>query len=173
MSAPSPFLTSFLSTSISSSSDVSTNSITLTKTCSEDPPTIHTLTACLHRIHAMEATMSKEQSELLIEALGLVDLLKENQLRQMPYSVRQRALILWQSSLSCSSSSGGLSSDDFVLLFGRCFNLSMNIKILNQCHYADHQIATRLLTDFQVISAGIRAKLHELQCNESLALLSL
>jgi hypothetical protein len=114
--------------------------------------TIHSLTECLHRIHALEG--SANQSALVMEALGLVELLKENQLKAMPLSVQQRALKL----SDCQRRQE--SCTEFAFLFGRCFNLSMNAKIMNQCNHSDANIATRLLTDFQVLTSSLNAKLH-------------
>jgi len=136
------------------------------------PPTIQTLTECLHRIHALEKdddpiTQNNLQNSLL-EALGLVQLLRSNQLEEMPFNVRKRAVD------SVEENNDDLlgQQTELVFLFGRCFNLSMNIKILNQCNYADPNIASRLMIDFNVIDASLQLKLMHYQCN-SLDLMSL
>jgi len=138
------------------------------------PPTIQTLTECLHRIHALEKDdnySSHHQNNLqnsLLEALGLVQLLKKNQLEEMPFSVRKRAA----DSIEKNEENIIGQQTELVFLFGRCFNLSMNIKILNQCNYADPNIASRLMIDFHVIDSSLQTKLMHYQCN-SLDLMSL
>merc|ERR1712186_322420 len=126
--------------------------------------TIHTLTECLHRIHALEKDNNNLQNSLL-EALGLVQLLKQNQLEEMPFNVRKSALDSVQKEEIEEKT-------ELVFLFGRCFNMSMNIKILNQCNYADPNIASRLMIDFNVIDSSLQSKLMHYQCN-SLDLMSL
>jgi len=138
------------------------------------PPTIQTLTECLHRIHALEKDdnySSHNQINLqnsLLEALGLVQLLKKNQLEEMPFSVRKRAV----DSVERNQENFIGQQTELVFLFGRCFNLSMNIKILNQCNYADPTIASRLMIDFHVIDSSLQTKLMHYQC-DSLDLMSL
>jgi len=140
------------------------------------PPTIQTLTECLHRIHALEKDSddnysSHNQNNLqnsLLEALGLVQLLKKNQLEEMPFSVRKRAV----DSVERNQENFIGQQTELVFLFGRCFNLSMNIKILNQCNYADPTIASRLMIDFHVIDSSLQTKLMHYQC-DSLDLMSL
>ena len=128
------------------------------------PPTIHTLTECLHRIHALEKDNNNLQNSLL-EALGLVQLLKQNQLEEMPFNVRKSALDSVQKEQIQEKT-------ELVFLFGRCFNMSMNIKILNQCNYADPNIASRIMIDFHAIDSSLQTKLMHYQCN-SLDLMSL
>ena len=150
------------STSLSSSSRSS--SVTSISSSDSTAPSIQSLTECLHRIHA-----SKDfQSDLLLEALGMVELLKQNQLSEMPFSVKQRALKLLESNQQMAVPQNA----EVAFLFGRCFNLSMNAKIMVQCNYADPNIATRVLTDLEVIASSLRAKLNDREL-QSFALLSL
>ena len=134
------------------------------------PPTIQTLTECLHRIHALEKDdNSVNLQNSLLEALGLVQLLKQNQLEEMPLYVRKNAIDSVQR--EAENSIMGQHSE-LVFLFGRCFNLSMNIKILNQCNYADPNIASRIMIDFHAIDSSLQTKLMHYQCN-SINLMSL
>ena len=134
------------------------------------PPTIQTLTECLHRIHALEKDdNSTNLQNSLLEALGLVQLLKQNQLEEMPLYVRKNALDSVQR--EAENSIMGQQSE-LIFLFGRCFNLSMNIKILNQCNYADPNIASRIMIDFHAIDSSLQTKLMHYQCN-SINLMSL
>ena len=105
----------------------------------------------------------------LLEALGLVQLLKQNQLEEMPLYVRKNAIDSVQR--EAENSIMGQQSE-LIFLFGRCFNLSMNIKILNQCNYADPNIASRIMIDFHVIDSSLQTKLMHYQCN-SINLMSL
>lgn len=136
----------------------------VTSSSSLDRADIHSLTECLHRIHALEGSPS--QSALVMEALGLLQLLKENQLKAMPLSVQQRALKL----SDCQRRQNQETCTEFAFLFGRCFNLSMNAKIMNQCNHSDATIATRLLTDFEAIASSLNAKLQHTYCDTLAAL---
>jgi len=133
------------------------------------PPTIQTLTECLHRIHALEKDdNSQNLQNSLLEALGLLQLLKQNELEEMPSGVRKYAL----DSVQREENSIDQQQTELVFLFGRCFNLSMNIKILNQCNYADPNIASRVMIDFYAINSSLQSKLMGYQCN-SINLMSL
>jgi len=52
---------------------------------------------------------------------------------------------------------------DYPSLYGRCFNLSLNMKILSQSQYSNPQAGSRVLSDleilenslFQISSAGL------------------
>merc|ERR1712223_1557180 len=145
-------------TSSTNSSEMSDDSLDAEGVEIKDvPPTIHTLTECLHRIHALEKDNNNLQNSLL-EALGLVQLLKQNQLEEMPFNVRKSALDSVQKEEIEEKT-------ELVFLFGRCFNMSMNIKILNQCNYADPNIASRLLIDFQILASSLQSKLINYQCH--------
>merc|ERR1712223_1428915 len=73
-------------TSSTNSSEMSDDALEAEGVEIKVPPTINTLTECLHRIHALEKDNNNLQNSLL-EALGLVQLLKQNQLEEMPFNV--------------------------------------------------------------------------------------
>jgi hypothetical protein len=85
----------------------------------------------------------------------------------MPGVVRRRAQKC--SSVSPSPSINGISSDsELPLLLGRCFNLSVNLKILRQCNFADPAIGCRVFVDFDVLENYLRRKVKE--CEVSLGI---
>lgn len=54
------------------------------------------------------------------------------------------------------------SEDDLLpLLLGRCFNLSLNLKILHQCSYCDFAIGGRVFSDFKILEDHLKARLTE------------
>ena len=53
------------------------------------------------------------------------------------------------------------SDDELPLLLGRCFNLSVNLKILRQCNFADPAIGCRVFVDFDVLENYLRKKVQE------------
>merc|ERR1712079_909643 len=94
------------------------------------------------------------------ESLNAVDRLRGDVTQHMPAVVRRRAQKC--SSVSPSPSINGLSQDDELpLLLGRCFNLSVNMKILRQCNYADPAIGCRVFVDFDVLENYLRRKILE------------
>jgi len=94
------------------------------------------------------------------ETLSVVDGLRDNISEHMPAVVRRRAKKC--SSVSPSPSINGLSSDDELpLLLGRCFNLSVNLKILRQCNFNDPAIGCRVFVDFDVLENYLRRKVQE------------
>jgi hypothetical protein len=106
-----------------------------------------------------------ERLEMSKETLSVVDNLRANISEHMPGVVRRRAHKC--SSVSPSPSINGLSTDDELpLLLGRCFNLSVNLKILRQCNFGDPAIACRVFVDFDVLENYLRQKVQE--CETSL-----
>ena len=94
------------------------------------------------------------------ESLNAVDRLRGDITQHMPGVVRRRANQC--SSVSPSPSINGLSQDDELpLLLGRCFNLSVNMKILRQCNYADPAIGCRVFVDFDVLENYLHRKIKE------------
>merc|ERR1711920_49698 len=92
--------------------------------------------------------------------LSVVDGLRDNISEHMPGVVRRRAQKC--SSVSPSPSINGLSqNDELPLLLGRCFNLSVNMKILRQCNYADPAIGCRVFVDFDVLENYLRRKIQD------------
>lgn len=101
-----------------------------------------------------------ERLHMSKQTLAVVDNLRENISEHMPGVVRRRAQKC--SSVSPSPSINGLSTDDeFPLLLGRCFNLSVNLKILRQCNFGDPAIACRVFVDFDVLENYLRRKVQE------------
>merc|ERR1712018_1018107 len=94
------------------------------------------------------------------ESLNAVDRLRGDITQHMPGVVRRRANQC--SSVSPSPSINGLSQDDELpLLLGRCSNLSVNMKILRQCNYADPAIGCRVFVDFDVLENYLHRKILE------------
>ena len=101
-----------------------------------------------------------DKLQIAKQTLSVVDGLRGNIGEHMPGVVRRRAQKC--SSVSPSPSINGLSSDDELpLLLGRCFNLSVNLKILRQCNFADPAIGCRVFVDFDVLENYLRGKVQE------------
>merc|ERR1712079_180924 len=91
-----------------------------------------------------------QKLHMSLETLQAVDGLRGTISEHMPGVVRRRARQC--SSVPPSPSINGISSvDELPLLLGRCFNLSVNLKILKQCNYADPAIGCRVFVDFDVL----------------------
>merc|ERR1719220_2451022 len=109
--------------------------------------------------------LRQEKLAMARESLNAVDRLRGDVTQNMPGIVRRRARQC--SSVSPSPSINGLSEDDELpLLLGRCFNLSVNLKILKQCNYADPAIGCRVFVDFDVLENYLNQKVQE--CKTSL-----
>merc|ERR1712038_1902308 len=105
-------------------------------------------------------SLQQEKLDMARESLNAVDRLRGDVTQNMPGIVRRRARQC--SSVSPSPSINGLSEDDELpLLLGRCFNLSVNMKILRQCNYADPAIGCRVFVDFDVLENYLRRKIKE------------
>jgi ElaB/YqjD/DUF883 family membrane-anchored ribosome-binding protein len=101
-----------------------------------------------------------DKLQIARQTLSVVDGLRGNISGHMPGVVRRRAQKC--SSVSPNPSINGLSSDDELpLLLGRCFNLSVNLKILRQCNFADPAIGCRVFVDFDVLENYLRQKVQE------------
>merc|ERR1719507_410126 len=106
-----------------------------------------------------------QKLHMSLETLQAVDGLRGTISEHMPGVVRRRARQC--SSVSPSPSINGISSEDELpLLLGRCFNLSVNLKILKQCNYADPSIGCRVFVDFDVLENYLNQKVQE--CKTSL-----
>merc|ERR1719411_389001 len=104
--------------------------------------------------------LREEKLAMARESLNAVDRLRGDVTQNMPGVVRRRARQC--SSVSPSPSINGLSEDDELpLLLGRCFNLSVNMKILRQCNYADPAIGCRVFVDFDVLENYLHRKIKE------------
>ena len=91
-----------------------------------------------------------KKQQLSQTILTAVEHLRDDISEAMPGVVRRRAQKC--SSVSPSPSINGLSSDaEIPILMGRCFNLSVNLKILKQCDFSDPAIACRVFVDFDVL----------------------
>jgi hypothetical protein len=121
----------------------------------------------LENVLCLEA-INEEKCVLLMEALDLVHLLKQDHLSEMPPSVRRRSFNLLSEMKAEMGPTVYSTSDDveIVHLFGRCFNLSMNAKILKQCQYSDPGMAGRLLADYDVLKQSLQAKLEAVEANQ-------
>merc|ERR1719507_1682035 len=110
-------------------------------------------------------TLRLQKLHMSLETLQAVDGLRGTISEHMPGVVRRRARQC--SSVSPSPSINGISSEDELpLLLGRCFNLSVNLKILKQCNYADPAIGCRVFVDFDVLENYLNQKIQE--CKTSL-----
>jgi len=49
---------------------------------------------------------------------------------------------------------------ELPFLYGRCFNMSLNIKILSGCHGLDATLASRILADLSALDVGLRARME-------------
>jgi len=103
-----------------------------------------------------------QKLHMSLETMQAVDGLRGTISEHMPGVVRRRARQC--SSVSPSPSINGISSEDELpLLLGRCFNLSVNLKILKQCNYADPAIGCRVFVDFDVLENYLNQKIQECQ----------
>merc|ERR1712226_1822456 len=110
-------------------------------------------------------SLRQEKLDVARETLNAVDRLRGDVTQHMPGVVRRRARQCY--SVSPSPSINGISSEDELpLLLGRCFNLSVNLKILKQCNYADPAIGCRVFVDFDVLENYLNQKVQE--CKTSL-----
>jgi len=115
-------------------------------------------------IHSLRA-LRLEKLEMTTKTLGVVDSLRDDISGCMPGVVRRRAQKC--SSVSPSPSINGLASDsELPLLLGRCFNLSVNLKILRQCNFQDPGIGCRVFVDFDVLENYLRREIKD--CKASL-----
>ena len=92
----------------------------------------------------------REKESLVNDILQMICDLRDSQLVAMSYRVRQRAV---------ASKYSAYVMKDFPSLYGRCFNLSMNLKILTQCQHGDSSIAARVLSDFDILEKSLEAKM--------------
>ena len=111
----------------------------------EQVPTIQTLTECLQRIHR------SPEDKTLLQALDLLRLLKREYLQEMPSALRSKAVSYTKKSPEDQKAS----KPQIFHLLGRCFNLSINAKILSQCQFTDLAVAVRLLEDFDTLENGL------------------
>jgi len=44
---------------------------------------------------------------------------------------------------------------DYPSLYGRCFNLSLNMKILSQSQFTNHQAGSRVLSDLEILENSL------------------
>jgi len=96
------------------------------------------------------AEIRREKKSLVSDILQTICDLRDLQLVAMSYRVRQRAVAAKYPTYVMK---------DFPSLYGRCFNLSMNLKILTQCQFGDAAIAARVLSDFDILEKSLEAKL--------------
>ena len=128
------------------SSSLTSNSSETSEENEDGVTSVQTLTECLQRIHR------SPEDKTLLEALDLLQLLKKDFLQEMPLKVRSKA----SSQISRSSSAEIKSNPQIFHLLGRCFNLSINAKILSQCQFTDLAVAVRLLEDLETLENGLK-----------------
>ena len=90
------------------------------------------------------------REELVQAALREVRSVREQVLLQVPQRHWHRVLP--------QQESGPLR--EFPLLFGRCFNLSLNLKILSHAQGMDPTLATRILSDLSILEASLEERLR-------------
>lgn len=141
------------STNLGIKNDNNNDNVTSSQNDSQNNQMINPEVESLDNLREKKLSMAKE-------SLNAVDRLREDITQHMPGVVRRRANQC--SSVSPSPSINGLSQDDELpLLLGRCFNLSVNMKILRQCNYADPAIACRVFVDFDVLENYLHRKIKE------------
>jgi len=141
------------STNLGIKNDNNNDNVTSSQNDSQNNQTINPEVESLDNLREKKLSMAKE-------SLNAVDRLRGDITQHMPGVVRRRANQC--SSVSPSPSINGLSQDDELpLLLGRCFNLSVNMKILRQCNYADPAIACRVFVDFDVLENYLHRKIKE------------
>jgi hypothetical protein len=84
-------------------------------------------------------------SEIMQQVIGL----RESTLSNVSTRHRQRLV---------DESAKAEASTEFPILQGRCFNLSMNLKILSQSTMLDPNIAGRVLSDLTVLESSMRLR---------------
>jgi len=141
------------STNLGIKNDNNNDNVTSSQNDSQNNQMINPEVESLDNLREKKLSMAKE-------SLNAVDRLRGDITQHMPGVVRRRANQC--SSVSPSPSINGLSQDDELpLLLGRCFNLSVNMKILRQCNYADPAIACRVFVDFDVLENYLHRKIKE------------
>ena len=109
-------------------------------------------------------SLCSQKLQLSKQTLSAVETLRDEISESMPGVVRRRARKC--SSVSPSPSINGLSSDsELPLLLGRCFNLSLNLKILTHCDFADPNIACRVFVDLDVLENYTKRKVKECEAS--------
>ena len=127
------------------SSSLTSNSSEMSENEEQPPhPSIQTLTECLQRIHR------SPEDKAILQALDLLRLLKREYLQEMPSALRSKAV-----SYKKSPEDQRASQPQIFHLLGRCFNLSINAKILSQCQFADLAVAVKLLEDLDTLEIGL------------------
>jgi hypothetical protein len=112
-------------------------------------------------------SLCSQKLQLSKQTLSAVETLRDEISESMPGVVRRRARKC--SSVSPSPSINGLSSDsELPLLLGRCFNLSINLKILTQCDFADPNIACRVFVDLDVLENYTKRKVKECEASANI-----
>ena len=101
----------------------------------------------------------EESSDLIAKSI-LVDIigLREGVLSHV--STRLKGRLLAESKAShfgCNTNP----APEFAILYGRCFNLSMNLKILSQCSGMDLVLAKRILSDLSVLESSLESREDE------------
>jgi len=85
---------------------------------------------------------TEAEQALIAEVLRLVEGLRQSTLANVPAKYRQEVL---------EENARTDSSTEYVILLGRCFNLSMNLKILSQSTVLDPNLAGRVISDLGLL----------------------
>jgi len=129
---------------------------------------INTLTQCLKQLHQFEEilcttssiedssqhnALKEEHLSLLKSTMELVQCLRTEHWNKIPTSVKEQ--------MPSVEPPSNTDSVEIIYLLGRCFNLSLNSKILEQCQYSDPTMAEKLLKDFHILETVLNNKLNE------------
>ncbi len=90
-----------------------------------------------------------EEEVIVSDILQIVAGLRQSTLSNVPARFRQKL---------AEESSRADGSTEHAILLGRCFNLSMNLKILSQSTVLDPSIAGRVLSDLSVLENSMRLR---------------
>jgi len=108
--------------------------------------------------------LRSEKLQISIQTLSIVENLRDSIATYMPGVVRRRAQKC--SSVSPSPSINGISSDvELPHLLGRCFNLSLNLRILTHCNFADPTIGCKVFLDFDVLENYLKPKIKQFEAS--------
>ncbi len=99
---------------------------------------------------ALNDQAHQPQEELVQAALGEVRRTKEQVLHQVPRRHWHRVLPQQEAR----------PLREFPLLFGRCFNLSLNLNILRDAQGMDPTLASRILSDLSILEASLEDRLN-------------
>lgn len=140
-------------------------------------PSIRSLLSCPNTIADQLRelqSLNLSNSTLAEQILESVAKLRSDTLNQMPKRIRDRSdLSALFTAPTISYESEGFTPSEFTLLLGRCFNLSLNLKILVQCNFADPVIGSRVFADLKTIEDSLRQLVRQDETSRTLSALTL